>query len=392
VGTANTSRSALVASSLLLTGGFALPLPAHAQDAPLRLEWSAPSGCPDQLQVLERVRAYLKIDRWPAAAEFPVAVRARVRALRQQLSLQLDVSARGERSQRTLVDADCEVLADGAALLIAIALAPAIEAPPPSVEPPAPPIANSAPHGSTASSDEQPSSPPEPSSPDAQREATASSVPNSAATHEHGPARKREPRSATAANDDDEDAQPPGSAPVHGPGLEPMLAFGLGLVLYSDLVPAGPAPGVELAAELLLRPWRIGLGLGFAPPNPDHPPRYASARFSNSAGMLTIWPCYDVQLTPLAIGLCACGELGTVVARVSAIDDPQTTRSTWIAGGAGLSLRYAPLRHLSAALDLRALRAASDLHFVIGTPAGDVELHRTGPISLRFALRIAWTL
>jgi hypothetical protein len=81
-----------------------------------------------------------------------------------------------------------------------------------------------------------------------------------------------------------------------------------------------------------------------------------------------------------------------VAARVRAIDEPQSSRSTWVAAGAGLSLRFTPLRHLAGALDLRVLRAADDLHFVIGTPGGDVELHRTGPISVRATLRIAWIL
>src|SRR5690349_20483390 len=108
------ARKALTAAGVLAACLATRPQPAHAQQPPLRLQWSAPSGCPDQAQVLERVRAYLKLDRWPAMIAVGVDARARVRGTRGRLSLQLEVDSGAERSVRTLEDADCNVLANGA--------------------------------------------------------------------------------------------------------------------------------------------------------------------------------------------------------------------------------------------------------------------------------------
>lgn len=334
--------------------------------------------------MLERVRAFLKLDRWPAAASFPIAARARISARGRALSLLLDVSAGGEHSQRTLVDADCAVLADGAALLIAIALAPAIEAHAPSADADAHAEATSP--ATEAVPTPAPLSPAPPAPPAAHAEQDADAADRA---HDGEPAPPALPAPAHVRH---EDAEPPdrGSAADDGVRFAPELALGLGLLIYNDLASEGPALGVELAGELGLRPWRIGLGLGFAPAQSDHPASYPAATLSTSAGMVTLWPCYELALAPVALGLCAYGELGTVAARVSAIDEPRASRSTWVAAGGGLSLRYALLQHLSAAFDLRVLRAGDDLRFVIAAPAGDVELHHTGPISLRFALRIAW--
>jgi hypothetical protein len=339
------------------------------------------------------VRAYLKLDRWPATASFPIAARARISARGRALSLLLDVRAGGDHSQRTLVDADCDVLADGAALLIAIALAPAIEAQAPS------PDADAHPEASTQAPATAPTPSPEPPAPAATQGAGAADR-----SRDHEPAPAASPALAPAHH---EDARPSDRAiaparhgggtiasssaqPDDGVRFAPELALGLGLLVYNDLASEGATLGVELAGELALRPWWVGLGLGLAPAQSEHPASYPAAKLSTSAVMVTLWPCYELALAPVALGLCAYGELGTVVARVSAIDEPQASRSTWVAGGGGLSLRYAVMRHLSAAFDLRVLRAADDLHFVIGGPAGDVELHHTGPVSLRFALRIAW--
>jgi hypothetical protein len=306
--------------------------------------------------------------------------------------LQLEVDAGVERSVRTLEDADCNVLANGAALLIALALAPALEAQ--AVDSGAAaasgPVDLSGGTATGAGGEPRASAPGQAAAepPDQQEPLPAPTVraqPNPSTPAAAGPAPP--PIRIT-----DNAVIPSSARDSSGAPLEPRIALGGGLAVYGDLAPAGPSAGVELAGELLLRPWRFGLGLGLVPPRSDRADVYAAAELRTAAAMLTVWPCYDLALLDLALGVCAYGELGSVSARVRAIDEPQSSRSTWAAAGAGLSLRFTPLRHLAATLDLRALRATDDLHFVIGTPGGDVELHRTGPISMRFALRIAWIL
>lgn len=388
-----TARKALTAAGVLAACLATRAQPAHAQQPPVRLQWSAPSGCPDQAQVLERVRAYLKLDRWPATLAVSVDARARVRGPRGRLSLQLEVDSGAERSVRTLEDADCNVLANGAALLIALALAPALESQAAGTDPAA------ADGALDLSGTSEPSSAPAPAA-GAEPKAAASARPAAEPNDQEEPLPTPTPTPTRAPAV----ARPPASPPIRitdnaviagsgrdrDAGAEPRAALGGGLTLYADLAPGEPSVGIEAAAELWLQPWRFGLGLGFVPFHSGRSDRYPAVELQTGADMLTVWPCYDLLLTDLALGLCADGELGLVFAQLRGIDDPAIERSFWAAGGGGLSLRLQFLPHVAATLELRVLRAVNDLHFVIGTPGGEAELHRTGPISVRLALRIAW--
>jgi hypothetical protein len=99
--------------------------PARAADGPppgeLRLEWSAPAGCPRTEEVRARVASAL--GRPVVEGARPTSVRARVRA--QSGGFVLDIETRGpagEVDARRLQDRRCEVLAEATAVIAATAI------------------------------------------------------------------------------------------------------------------------------------------------------------------------------------------------------------------------------------------------------------------------------
>jgi hypothetical protein len=120
--------------------------PAFASDAAspsgtdisvLDFEWRSPEGCPERAHVLERVRALLS-ERGVGRAE-PLVVRAEVSALAPSGFLAvLTTEQGGTIGGRTLEADDCAALAEGVALVVALALTPASE-----LLPAAPPSASS---------------------------------------------------------------------------------------------------------------------------------------------------------------------------------------------------------------------------------------------------------
>lgn len=119
--------------------------------AAVELRWDAPPQCPDAATVAARVAEYTA----GAEPEAPLVIDAKVEPIGARWRLSL-VVVRGEtREERELEDAACEGLAESAAVLVAIAIAPermrdtrlddtpridepprVIEAPPPQPEPP----------------------------------------------------------------------------------------------------------------------------------------------------------------------------------------------------------------------------------------------------------------
>jgi len=299
------------------------------------------------------------------------------------LALELEVRAQDATTQRTLVDADCDALGNGAALLIALALGPLLGAQEGGTQAAAP---SAEPEARRAVRTDVPSVPDAASTPRAARPATPSAPQtNSDGTRSTAPA-SSPPALASAQTPD---SAAPSSATRTTPGAL-LFAAGAGAWLAGDLMPAGPAIGLEIVGEVRFRPWRAGLGLALAPARSDRAGGYPSAQLRLSSAMLVVWPCYELPAEPLTLGLCLYAELGRVDASVRSIVEPQSTHARWLAGGAGLSLGYAASRHVVALVEGRIVRAAEDLHFVISTPGGEVELHHTGPLSARLSLRIEW--
>ena len=141
---------------------FALLLAASAP-ADVELRWTAPPECPDAAAVEARVAEYTAGVE-PAEA---IAVDATVEPIGERWRLRL-VVVRGEaRDERVLEDAACEGLAESAAVLVAIAIAPELmgarpieETPPPVVV--APPPVQEAPAANAGDHTVAPSEPPPP--------------------------------------------------------------------------------------------------------------------------------------------------------------------------------------------------------------------------------------
>ncbi|MEM9461830.1 MAG: hypothetical protein AAGF11_47165 [Myxococcota bacterium] len=93
------------------------------------LEWTAPAECPDRQDVLERIDGYLVGA--PERSE-PVSVRGEVTREAQAWTLHLQTRVGDEQQERMLTDADCDGLAETAAVLVAIAVSPALEVDEPS--------------------------------------------------------------------------------------------------------------------------------------------------------------------------------------------------------------------------------------------------------------------
>jgi len=372
------ARLAAVCACCAITPGLA-----SAQDrVPLQLDWDAPAACPDQAQVVARVQGYLKLERWPAGTSVKVVAKGRVARRDGALALELEVRAQDVTTQRTLVDADCDALGSGAALLIALALGPLLEPQQAGTQAAAP---------SPESEARRPARTDVPTGPDAAAPTprpARSATPSAAPTHA-GDTRNTAPGSSEPAPSTEPESAAASTATRTTPRAL-LFAVGAGAWLAGDLMPAGPAIGLELAGDVRFRPWRAGLGLALSPARSDRAGGYPSAQLRLSSAMLVVWPCYELPADPLTVGLCLYGELGRVDASVRSIVEPQSTHARWLAGGAGLSLGYAATRHLIALVEGRIVRAAEDLHFVISTPGGEVELHHTGPLSARLSLRIEW--
>lgn len=105
----------------MLAAACAVLSPARADAATpqWRLEWDAPSNCPDSHALYERVRERLGDE--AIAGELP-RVRAAIVPIGNGHRLDLDIEEGGRRSSRVISGDDCDELADAAVLAITLAL------------------------------------------------------------------------------------------------------------------------------------------------------------------------------------------------------------------------------------------------------------------------------
>jgi len=96
----------------------------RAQSA-LTLEWSAPAECPAATQARTEVSQLLTRAVSPARANPPEVRIAIERISTEQLRARIAVRATGELREQALTDSDCGALTHAAALVVAIAVAPA---------------------------------------------------------------------------------------------------------------------------------------------------------------------------------------------------------------------------------------------------------------------------
>jgi hypothetical protein len=144
---ASSPRTAVLPLALLLAGS-----------APVDLHWEAPPECPDAAEIERRIAAYTG----SAEPDEPLVVDAKVEQVDARWRLRLALTRGASEELRELEDGACEGLAESAAVLVAIAIAPELmgeaEVPPP--QPPEPPTAPIEPPPTTHAIETPPPPPP----------------------------------------------------------------------------------------------------------------------------------------------------------------------------------------------------------------------------------------
>jgi hypothetical protein len=113
----------------LVMGALAMLLPVTARAEPLergalRLEWSAPGGCPNGVEVLERIEALLGARIADLRPE-PISARGSVVAVEAlRFELKLETEQRGQRFVRSMQAPSCAELGDAGSLVLALAIDP----------------------------------------------------------------------------------------------------------------------------------------------------------------------------------------------------------------------------------------------------------------------------
>jgi hypothetical protein len=113
----------------LVMGALAMLWPVTARADPLErgalhLEWSAPGGCPNGVEVLERIEALLGARIADLRPE-PISARGNVVAVEAlRFELTLETQQRGQRYVRSMQAPSCAELGDAGSLVLALAIDP----------------------------------------------------------------------------------------------------------------------------------------------------------------------------------------------------------------------------------------------------------------------------
>jgi hypothetical protein len=96
------------------------------QRGALRLDWSAPGGCPNRVELVERIEALLGVPVAALAPE-PIVARGTVRQLDTlRFELELETHQREQRFVRSMQAPSCAELSDAGALVLALAIDPTL--------------------------------------------------------------------------------------------------------------------------------------------------------------------------------------------------------------------------------------------------------------------------
>ena len=92
----------------------------------LRLDWSAPGGCPNRVEIVERIEALLGVPVTALEPE-PIVARGTVRELEAlRFELELETHQRAQRFVRSMQAPSCAELSDAGALVLALAIDPTL--------------------------------------------------------------------------------------------------------------------------------------------------------------------------------------------------------------------------------------------------------------------------
>ena len=264
--------------------------------APVELRWTAPPACPSEADVQARVEHYLQ----GQAPTKPVVVEAEVvDAGAQGWRLSVTVGGEAGLGTRTVVDLDCEGLAETTAVLTALAIAPQVPDPEPTADSTPEPIVHPEPEA-------EPKPEPEP------------------VAQPHAPSAVVQPQ----------EPHPP-SAPRRAPlrwGLRASAGLGVGWL------PIGADAGVALTVGRSAWSAEVEAMLGL--------PREVRLEREPSVGAdLLAWSvaargCGVLTATRwLQIPLCAGVEGGLVHASPHGLQDANSAARPWLAGLVSPSLR-----------------------------------------------------
>lgn len=256
----------------------------------VELAWEAPEGCPDRANVEQRIQKLLS----GASEKSHVTAEGIVTATKSGYRLALTTTRDGTRGERILDDKSCAALAESAALIVAMAVDPAIALTmdEPAAAPPAP---------TTSASEPEPPAPPPVAAPTPPRADTPSMVPVTPP-----PSQRPRPRVLVAAGGDV-----------------------LGYVFPRATL------GVSLSVGAIVGPLRFDVGGHYAPSS-EHDlaaPAGASGSFElllARARAAWLWSIGAWELGPMAAF-----EAGRARARGNGLSTSLEARTPWFAGSFG---------------------------------------------------------
>lgn len=359
---------------------LAAPAAQAALTAPLRLEWTAPAGCPGAAEVRELVAGVLGR---PLESGGPDAtrVRARVVTIDGGYALTIETRSASGTNTRRMQDPRCSVLAEAAAVIAATAVDPSLA--PPSLPPAEPAIATDLSAGTGTGL--VPLAPGVPGSEDMSFGTDGSIAPPERPVAGQVPAAPivRVAGSAPVFASREPEPEPaPRPAAARKPRLRGALRFAGVADLGSVLEATG---GLTWAAALLGRLWRVELsGLWLAPrtSRPD-PTREVGARVGLLAAALR--GCLTPTMGRLEIPLCGGLEVGALRGVGVGIGDAASDALPWLAVNAGPGLMFAPIPRLALTLQVDLVVPTLPAVFEVG---GYGEVYRGGRAAARAALGI----
>lgn len=356
---------ALVLASRLALAPTATPAPpaGHAPaptEAPAptatRFEWIAPASCPDAAVVRAAIEHYTgrTLDDTAALLRAAHAEVEEESSGEFGLRLQLEVGS-GAPVLRLLHDRSCEVLAETAALMIAVTIDPTA-------------ITRAAPLRDTAPTPKPEPPKPAPAPTPAPKPAPATSTTPSGP----GPRRCDAGRSQLTAR-----------ARAVAPDWRPCVALDAHVGAQLGVLPKIIGPGIAIAIGLTWPRLRVELGASHWFRRPariaEDPPRGGDLQLT--AGSLGA--CARLGRRAIEVPLCAGAELGALGGRGVGVEVPRTEQLLWLAGWAGPRLLWVVHPRLS-------VQAAADLVVPLARyrfeVAGLGVVHRVTPVAGRLRL------
>lgn len=317
---------------LALAAAWAVLSPARAGAATpqWRIEWEAPSTCPDSLAVYERLRERLGD---AALSEQLPRVRGAIVPLGNGQRLHLDIEEGGRRSSRVISGDDCDELVDAAVLAIALAL-----------------------QGNGTA-------------------ATLDAAPPSAASEQAGAPALDDGRLAT-----------PESAPRGAAGASGLRVSGaVEAVLDLTALPE-PAPGLAIAVRGELERWGLSAYGAWLPAQRHRVRADEFVDFELITG--GVRACHDLFEGVVRGDACALMEVGRLAASSADLDSSRDVANLWLATGAAFEVRKRVLQGLE--VQLRAEPLVPLLRKQYAVNEGE-RVHAPAPLDARLSIGLGIT-